>query len=120
MKESSHVVHAALALHLSVDARAIESSQRIAADLGLDAFDLVLVALRFEETAPARGEFPMELLESVRTVRELTALYEAWLDGDTMTDEERSTSTLVTAFAAKATAVAANDVDDATARESFA
>jgi acyl carrier protein len=79
MKSTAHLVHAAVAMHVGLDAHAIEPSQRLSHDLGLDAFDLVLVALRLEELEPSRGEFPMEELVSIRTVRDLTALHEAWL-----------------------------------------
>jgi Phosphopantetheine attachment site len=72
------VVHGALAAHLGIEVEAIDHDQRLDRDLGLDAFDLVLVALRLEDRAPERGEFPVGVLDPSMTVRELAALYLSW------------------------------------------
>ena len=62
----------ALANHLQVDPLAIEISQRLEADWGLDALDVVLVSLRLEELLDV--EIPLSDLQEVETVADLVTL----------------------------------------------
>ena len=64
-------VRQAIARHLAMPASCIEPSQRLREDLGLFPLDLVLVTLSLEEVSNAR--FPVERLDTVYTVEELTA-----------------------------------------------
>lgn len=80
-------VHRALATHLGIDERAIEDSQSLADDLGLDGFDVALVAVRLEDIEPFRGDLPVELLDAESTVGELVAMVETWLDRDPVDDD---------------------------------
>jgi acyl carrier protein len=70
-------VRHALARHLKTDPLLLGASDRLGEDLGLDALDLVLIVLAFEEQA--KVEFPMGDLQSVRTVADLASLTRAWL-----------------------------------------
>jgi acyl carrier protein len=78
MNPTNAVVHAALAAHIGIEPKAIEDTQRLGQDLGLDPFDLVLVSLKLEETVPSPVEFPIESLENVGTVGDLTELFSRW------------------------------------------
>lgn len=75
---SVDIVTFALALHLEADPDSIHLDQRLADDLGLDALDLVLVALRLEEIAEA--EFPVAALETARTVADLAVIVRLWCE----------------------------------------
>jgi acyl carrier protein len=67
MKYTSHeTVTAALADHLDVDPLAIVGTQDLEDDWGLDALDLVLLALRVEDMLDVR--VPLDALEGARTV----------------------------------------------------
>ena len=70
-------VRHALARHLKTDPLLLGPADRLGEDLGLDALDLVLIVLAFEEQA--KVEFPMGDLQSVRTVADLASLTRAWL-----------------------------------------
>ena len=70
-------VRHALARHLKTDPLLLGPKDRLGEDLGLDALDLVLIVLAFEEQA--KVEFPMGDLQSVRTVADLASLTRAWL-----------------------------------------
>jgi acyl carrier protein len=59
----------ALAEHLDVDPLAIEGSQDLENDWGLDALDLVLLAIRIEDRLEIR--VPLARLETARTVGDL-------------------------------------------------
>jgi hypothetical protein len=85
------VVHDELAAHLGIEAREIEDEQRLDRDLGLDAFDLVLVGLRLEDRAPGRGEFPVDAVDPSMTVRELAAVYLSWSGASEGVDEAPDT-----------------------------
>ncbi len=65
-------VVAALALHLNVDPLAIEISQRLESDWGLDALDIALLSLRLEELLDV--EIPLSTLDEVSTVADLVTL----------------------------------------------
>jgi acyl carrier protein len=92
------VVHGVLAAHLGIEVAAIEDEQRIDRDLGLDAFDLVLVALRLEERAPERGEFPIDALDPSMTVREVVAVHLSWAVLSSAADEAPDTLRMATSF----------------------
>ncbi len=63
-------VRHAIASHLRLPDVCVEPSQRLREDLGLLPLDLVLIALSLEDVAGIR--FPIERIESVCTVEELT------------------------------------------------
>jgi acyl carrier protein len=65
---SEQLVRIALAAHLAVAPEVIDEAQRLERDLGLDALDLVLVALRLENVLEA--EIDIADLESLVTVRD--------------------------------------------------
>lgn len=67
----------ALAAHLDVAVDEFTSTQTLEDDLGLDPLDLVLIALRLEEDVGV--EFPVALLEDVKTVGDLDGLVRSWL-----------------------------------------
>lgn len=70
------IVRYALALHLDIAPDAIELTDRLDDDLGLDPLDLVLIVLRLEELAVA--EFPVADLEGTTTVADLVGVVAAW------------------------------------------
>lgn len=70
------VVRDALARHLHVSRDDVRSSHRLREDLGLDAFDLSMIALRLERAA--RREFPLAVLDLIQTVDQLARLVRAW------------------------------------------
>ncbi len=81
MNSSSRtLVRSVLAAHLEIAPSSLADSDRFE-DLGLDDLDLVLVVLRIEDLdrCEACGEFPIEALESARTVADLVALVDVWL-----------------------------------------
>jgi len=73
----TELVRSALAAHLQVPAESLVEGIALEATLGLDPLDLVLVALRLEEQVGV--EFPIALLEDVRTVGDLEMITRAWL-----------------------------------------
>lgn len=94
-QENRHdaLVRHTLAAHLDVAPEAIAEAMDLDDDLGLDALDLVLIALALEERVGA--EFPLALLESVTSVRQLSSLVGTWIE-----------------VVAPGSAFAANDDDD--------
>jgi hypothetical protein len=79
-----HDVHRALAHHLRVPIEAIRDEQRLHADLGLGAIDLVAIALRLEAEEPSHRQFPIVLLEHTQTVADLAELYWSWSERPTL------------------------------------
>jgi acyl carrier protein len=75
------LVHELLAFRLRIHRAAISNDDSFR-PLGIDSFDLVLVVLRIEDSAPTRGDFPFDLLERATTVGDLVALTERWLRVD--------------------------------------
>jgi len=77
--EELHVimVEGALASHLALPGKAFEDHFELERDLGLDALDLVLIALSFEDSVGV--EFPIALLEPLVTVGQLKSLVRTWL-----------------------------------------
>lgn len=71
------LVRRAIAAHLEIALDEIEAEQSLEGDLGLDPLDLVLIALRLEEDVGV--EFPVALLETVKTVGDLEGLVRSWL-----------------------------------------
>ena len=79
------IVCDAVARHLAVSPENIHPAHDVLFDLGLDALDVALIALRFE--ALGRLEFPLARLDDVQTVRQLTNLVRDWaLSGATGED----------------------------------
>jgi acyl carrier protein len=70
------VVRDALARHLHLSRDDVRSTHRLREDLGLDALDLSMIALRLERVA--RREFPLAVLDLVHTVDQLVSLVRAW------------------------------------------
>ena len=54
------------------------------AELGLDALDLVLVAIKLEEVEPENGPFPLAALAHAKTVGDFVELVEGWSLRDTI------------------------------------
>jgi acyl carrier protein len=71
------MVTRAIASHLAMPVDEIDGHDSLAEDLGLDALDLVLVALRLEENIGV--DFPLARLDGVVTVDDLVALAASWL-----------------------------------------
>lgn len=73
MKDINYdVVIFALSRHRGVDPFAIEASQRLEEDLGLDTFDVVLLSIALEDELDI--EIPLARLEQVLTVGDLIAV----------------------------------------------
>ena len=68
----ANFVRDGIARHIGLPEQCIEPAQRLREDLGLFPLDLILVTLGLEDVANAR--FPVERLDSVKTVGELTWL----------------------------------------------
>jgi hypothetical protein len=83
-------VRGALATHLGLAPSSMDAldEQRLGRDLGLDAFDLILVSLWLEHFAPERGDFPSDALSPAMTVRELDELYASWCASDPDADPD--------------------------------
>lgn len=77
--DEMEVVSFALALHLELDPNDIREEQLLEEDLGLDPLDLVLVVLRLEEIGD--GEFPVDELVGIKTVKDLAAVVRNWTEG---------------------------------------
>jgi hypothetical protein len=58
-------------------------------ELGLDALDLVLVAIKLEELEPERGSFPLAALQFAKSVGDLVLIVDFWWSGDAPTSEGR-------------------------------
>jgi acyl carrier protein len=76
----SDTVRCAIAQHLDVQSTDIRSTHRFERDLGLRPLDVVLIALRLEEVENV--ELPIEGLDAVYKVADLTALLRTVLDSD--------------------------------------
>lgn len=63
-----------IAAHLDLPAEVIAPERELDRDLGLDAFDLALVALKLEGELSL--DFPLALLDSIRTVGDFAKLVE--------------------------------------------
>ena len=82
MNSRSHViVHRLFARYLKVDQARIGDANSFD-ELGLDALDLVFLALRLEDLDSGRRDFPVELLNEARTVGDFVALVTLWLRED--------------------------------------
>ncbi|MBX3192409.1 MAG: acyl carrier protein [Labilithrix sp.] len=71
------IVQNALACHLRTPEASFDAALELERDLGLDPLDLVLIALGLEEAVGV--EFPVALLEGVRTVGDVARLVSTWL-----------------------------------------
>jgi len=80
---SQTLVHHLLASRLQIDDTSIEDAHPFD-ELGLDPLDLVLVALRLEDLDRGEGDFPVSALAQARTVGDLVALVDLWLQRDRM------------------------------------
>src|SRR5262249_36579921 len=65
-------VRLSVARYLGVPERSVDAAHRLREDLGLLPLDLVLVVISLEDVASSR--FPVERLDSVHTVEELTRM----------------------------------------------
>ena len=79
-------VRHAIATHLGLPDECVEPAQRLREDLGLFPLDVVLVTLSMEDVAGIG--FPVERLDSVRTVEELSQLL--WACRSAVAPEPRS------------------------------
>jgi len=80
---SQALVHSLLAIQLQVAAESLDDRNGLA-ELGLDALDMVLVVLRLEDLCSGEGDFPLAELAHARTVGDVVALVDLWLQGDTV------------------------------------
>ena len=80
---SQALVHDLLASHLQVETESIEDTDGLV-EIGLDPLDLVLVVLKMEELCGGDYAFPLAALAEARTVGELVALVDLWLQEDSM------------------------------------
>jgi acyl carrier protein len=80
---SRMLVHTLLASHLQIATESIDDRDGLE-DLGLDALDMVLVVLRLEDLCGGAGDFPLADLAHARTVGDVVALVDVWLQEDTM------------------------------------
>jgi acyl carrier protein len=73
MKDSLEgIVRRAVAQHLGVDSSEIQSTHHFQRDLAFQPLDVVLIAIRLEEIEDV--ELPIDRLDSIETVGELTRL----------------------------------------------
>jgi len=89
------IVYHLLASHLGVDETSFGDADGLEA-LGLDPLDLVLVVIRLEDLAGGDGDFPLAALAQARTVGDLVALADLWLQDEPMpsdVDRRRSRRT---------------------------
>jgi acyl carrier protein len=87
---SRALVHHLVATRLHVDRASIEDTQRFE-ELGMDLLDVLLVVLRLEHFDRGQGDFPFAALEHARTVGDLVALVDLWLQDDTTPSLPEST-----------------------------
>jgi acyl carrier protein len=76
----SDTVRCAVAQHLDVEVTEIRSMHRFERDLGLQLLDVVLIALRLEEVENV--ELPIEDLDAIHKVADLTALLRIVMTND--------------------------------------
>ena len=76
------LVHNTLATQLQRDSVTIRDADRLD-DLGVDALDLVFFILRLEDLDRGAGDFPLDVLTYAKTVGDLVALVDLWLDPTT-------------------------------------
>jgi hypothetical protein len=79
---SQRIVHQLLASHLGVDETSIGDADGLDA-LGLEPLDVVLVLIRLGDLGGGSRDFPMAALARARTVGDLVALVDLWLQHDT-------------------------------------
>jgi len=78
MKASSRsVVHRLVAAHADIGARLVDDEQTLER-LGLDPLDLILIVVQVASLEESTREFPLDALDSARTVGDLVALVDAW------------------------------------------
>jgi acyl carrier protein len=76
----SDIVRRAVAQHLDIHLTEIRTTHRFERDLGLRPFDIVLIALRLEEVENV--EVPIDRLDNVHKVADLTALLRTAIAND--------------------------------------
>ena len=68
----ANLVRSGIARHIGIPEHCVEPAQRLREDLGLFPLDVILVTLGLEDVVNA--SFPVEHLDSVKTVQDLTWL----------------------------------------------
>ncbi len=76
----SDTVRCAVAQHLDIESGEVRPTHRFERDLGLHPLDVVLIALRLEEVENV--ELPIDGLDSVHKVSDLTALLRSVIAND--------------------------------------
>ncbi|SRR5258708_1637048 len=76
---SRALVHQLIASHLQVDSTSIHDGDAFR-ELELDPLDVVLIVLRLEAFDRGDGNFPLAALDQARTVGDLVALVDLWLE----------------------------------------
>jgi Phosphopantetheine attachment site len=79
---SQGIVHQLLASHLGVEQTSIGDADGLDA-LGLEPLDVVLVLVRLGDLGGEGRDFPMATLARARTVGDLVALVDIWLEHET-------------------------------------
>jgi acyl carrier protein len=92
---SQSIVHGAIGLHLGIDPTALDDAHLLADDLGLDALELVMIAIRLEDLGLSSQPFPFASLEGVATVGDVVGLFRLHVDRDTVPDDAFDRITLV-------------------------
>jgi hypothetical protein len=59
-------------------------------ELGLDALDLALVAIKLQDLEPDRGAFPLSTLALARSVGDLVVIVDVWLHDEAPSSQGRS------------------------------
>ena len=76
------LVHSLLASQLEIPEESVADTQTFDS-LGLDLLDLMFVVLHLEQFDSGKGDFPVAALDNARTVGDLVALVQGWLDRNT-------------------------------------
>jgi acyl carrier protein len=81
-------VRRAVAQHMGLDSSEVRAAHRLSRDLALQPLDVVLIAIRMEEVEQV--ELPIDRLDSVETVGDLTSLVQRALVAARREDERPS------------------------------
>jgi len=82
----SDTVRCAVAQHLEVESADIQSKHRLDRDLGLQPLDIVMIAFRLEEVENV--ELPIDELDAIHKVADLTALLRTAIANDNQVIDE--------------------------------
>jgi acyl carrier protein len=90
MNSPSHtLVYALLAPLLATEEVSVQDADLLD-ELGLDALDLVLIAITLEELEPEKGSFPLGALRQARSIGDLVKIVDVWWRADAPSSQGRS------------------------------